>query len=388
MFENFTNFFVPETKESASDYRTKIGIFQGWISVMVNTILFGLKLTIGLMAGAVSVIADAFHTLADVIGSAVVIWGFHQSKKPADHSHPFGYGRAEYIATLFIAVFLGVAGVEFVQASFERILFPSPINPEWWMIYILGFTVIIKEVTARYGEFLSKKIASGTLHADAWHHRSDALSSLLVVVALIAGKMGYMSLDGWAGLGVALFILWTGLKIAQGAIDDLLGKPPTEGELEEIRAMVGSIEGVLGVHDITIHTYGHEKFISMHVEINANEAPSRAHDISERVEDIVNEEYGVEPTVHMDPIQPDHPTIKDLQDYLQAYSESEDRITNIHDIRVVDTDEHHVILFGINFAADIGQAQMLTCESEIKESVKSSFSGFEVEIKISPMHRY
>jgi divalent metal cation (Fe/Co/Zn/Cd) transporter len=126
----------------------------------------------------------------------------------------------------------------------------------------------------------------------------------------------------------------------------------------------------------------------MHVEINANEAPSRAHDISERVEDIVNEEYGVEPTVHMDPIQPDHPTIKDLQDYLQAYSESEDRITNIHDIRVVDTDEHHVILFGINFAADIGQAQMLTCESEIKESVKSSFSGFEVEIKISPMHRY
>ena len=169
MFERFTQYWVPKGKEPAGVYRINIGVFQGWISVLINTILFVLKLMIGVMAGAISVIADAFHTLADVIGSLVVIWGFHESKKPPDPTHPYGYGRAEYIATLIIAVFLGVAGIEFVQASFERIMVPTPINPEWWMIYMISFTVIIKEITARYGEFLSKKIASGTLHADAWH---------------------------------------------------------------------------------------------------------------------------------------------------------------------------------------------------------------------------
>ncbi len=388
MFERFTNYWVPKSKDRAIEYRTKVGIFQGWISVLVNTILFGIKLTIGIMAGAISVIADAFHTLADVIGSVVVVWAFHESKKPADPSHPFGYGRAEYIATLIIAVFLGVAGIEFVQASFERIMVPTPINPEWWMIYIISFTVIIKEITARYGEFLSKKIASGTLHADAWHHRSDALSSLMVVVALIASKMGYVSVDGWAGLVVAGFILWTGFHIARGAIDDLLGKPPTEGELENIRRIVIPIDGVLGVHDITIHSYGREKFVSMHVEIDANENPSRAHDISEKVEEIVEANLGVEPTVHMDPIQPEHPIVNDLQNFLGTYCNSEDRITNVHDIRVVDTDEHHVILFGLNLIPGITQTDIVACEAQIIGSVKSNFPGFEVEVKVSPIHRY
>ncbi|MBT3216576.1 MAG: cation transporter [Candidatus Marinimicrobia bacterium] len=388
MFERFTQYWVPKGKEPAGVYRINIGVFQGWISVLINTILFVLKLMIGVMAGAISVIADAFHTLADVIGSLVVIWGFHESKKPPDPTHPYGYGRAEYIATLIIAVFLGVAGIEFVQASFERIMVPTPINPEWWMIYMISFTVIIKEITARYGEFLSKKIASGTLHADAWHHRSDALSSLIVVFALIASKMGYLSFDGWAGLGVAAFILWTGFHIARDAVDDLLGKPPTEDELETIREMVVQVDGVLGIHDITVHSYGREKFISMHIEIDADEPPAQAHDISEKVEDVVKKNLNVEPTVHMDPIHPQHPIVNELRDHLNHYCESNDQITNVHDIRVVDTPEHQVILFGMNLTSNITHTNFITCENEIRDSVKSKFPEFEVEIKVSPYHRY
>ena len=186
MFETLTNLFVPNTKESAQTYRTKIGVFQGWVSVFVNGILFILKLAIGLIVGAVSVIADAIHTLSDVVSSVVVIWGFKQAEKPADVEHPFGHGRAEYIATLIIAILLCVAGIEFIEAAIDRIRHPKLVTPQWWMVIILAATIVIKEITARYAEFLSSKIASGTLHADAWHHRIDAISSLLVVAAMIA----------------------------------------------------------------------------------------------------------------------------------------------------------------------------------------------------------
>ena len=274
MFQSFTDRFVPNTKESAHIYRTKIGIFQGWVSVTVNGVLFVLKLVIGFMVGAVSIIADAVHTLSDVISSAVVVWGFKQAQKPADKEHPYGHGRAEYIATLIIAILLCVAGIEFIEAAFERISDPQLIEVKWWMVIVLAVTIVLKEITARYAKFLSSKVASGTLHADAWHHRTDAISSLLVVIAMIAGIYGYPAVDGWAGLGVSLFLIYTGFDIARDAVDDLIGKPPTSEEVETIRQIVMKINGVLGVHDITVHSYGQDKFASVHVEINADKTTS------------------------------------------------------------------------------------------------------------------
>ncbi|MBT6112147.1 MAG: cation transporter, partial [Candidatus Marinimicrobia bacterium] len=231
MFESITNIFVPKGKEPARIYRTRIGKFQGWVSVIINGILFIIKMGLSLVVGSISLLADAIHTLSDLISSAVVIWGFNEAEKPADEDHPYGHGRAEYIATLIIAILLAVAGIEFIESSISRLMNPEPIVSEWWMIGLIGLTILLKELTARYGEFLSQKIASGTLHADAWHHRTDAISSLLVLGAMIAGRYGYYQVDGWAGLGVALFIMWTGFEIAKSAIDDLLGKPPTEDEI-------------------------------------------------------------------------------------------------------------------------------------------------------------
>ena len=233
-FESLTNRFVPKGKGPAKNYRSQIGKFQGWVSVFINSILFVIKFIIGIIIGSVSVIADAIHTLSDVISSGVVIWGFHEAEKPADSEHPYGHGRVEYIATLIIAILLIVTGIEFIRSSIGRVLNPSPISPAWWMIMIILATVFLKELTARYAEYLSHKISSGTLHADAWHHRADAISSLLVIVAMIAGKYGYHSVDGWAGIGVALFVIWTGFMIAKEAVDDIIGAPPAEDEIDDI----------------------------------------------------------------------------------------------------------------------------------------------------------
>ena len=388
MFEALTNRFIPNTKESAKMYRTKIGVFQGWISVLVNSILFILKLVIGVMVGAVSVIADAVHTLSDVVSSIVVIWGFKQAEKPADVEHPYGHGRAEYIATLIIAILLCVAGIEFIEASIDRIQKPEQVVAEWWMILILMVTIIMKEITARYAEFLSKKIASGTLHADAWHHRIDALSSLLVVGALIAGKYGYPSSDGWAGLGVALFLIYTGFIIAKDAVDDLIGKPPTSEEVEVIRQIVMSVDGVLGAHDIIIHSYGHDKFASVHVEIDADETTAVAHDISEEVEDKLEKAIGVEPTVHLDPVHPNDPLVQEVNKVLSLLRESDGRITDIHDVRIVNTENHQVILFGINIQVGINQKEIVSCTLNLENRLKEKFKNYEINIKVSPLHRF
>ena len=388
MFEALTNRFIPNTKESAKMYRTKIGVFQGWISVLVNSILFIFKLVIGVMVGAVSVIADAVHTLSDVVSSIVVIWGFKQAEKPADVEHPYGHGRAEYIATLIIAILLCVAGIEFIEASIDRIQNPEQVVAEWWMILILMVTIILKEITARYAEFLSTKIASGTLHADAWHHRTDALSSLLVVGALIAGKYGYPSSDGWAGLGVALFLIYTGFIIAKDAVDDLIGKPPTSEEVEVIRQIVMSVDGVLGAHDIIVHSYGHDKFASVHVEIDADETTAVAHDISEEVEDKLEKAIGVEPTVHLDPVHPNDPLVQEVNKVLSLLYESDGRITDIHDVRIVNTENHHVILFGINIQLGISQKEIVSCTLNLENRLKEKFKNYEINIKVSPLHRF
>ena len=388
LFESLTNRFVPQEKETARGYRSSIGKLQGWLSIVINVLMFVIKILIGLVVGSVSLIADAIHSLSDVISSGVVIWGFHEAEKPADSEHPYGHGRVEYIATLIIAILLIVVGLEFVKSSIGRVLNPSPISPSWWMIIIILATVFLNELNARYAEFLSHKISSGTLHADAWHHRTDAMSSLLVIVAMIAGKYGYDAVDGWAGIGVALFVIWTGVIIAKEAIDDIIGTPPAEDEIDDIKQVVSTIEGVLGVHDITVHSYGSDKFVSIHVEIDDTISSAKAHDIAEEVEQVMFKRLGIEQTVHIDPVSVNNPMIQKVNIYLEDNWKSDERITGWHDIRIVDTEKHHVILFGINTKPGLTRTEnMVICE-EIKQEMKSEFDKFEMNIKTSPIHRY
>lgn len=388
MFEKLTNYFIPQNQSSAQSYRTKIGVFQGWVSIVINGILFVLKLAIGLVVSSVSVIADAVHTLSDLVSSIVVIWGFRQAEKPADVEHPYGHGRAEYIATLIIAVLLIVAGIEFIEAAVRRIVSPELVTAPWWMVIALIATVIMKEITARYAEFLSSKIASGTLHADAWHHRSDAISSVLVVLALIAGNYGLRAVDGWAGVGVAFFLIYTGYIIARQAVDDLIGKPPTGEEVEMIRQIVMNVDGVLGAHDIVVHSYGQDKFISMHVEIDAVKTTAEAHDISEEVEEVLEKILHVEPTVHLDPVLPHNPLVQEVRQYLSGVTAKIPEISQVHDIRIVNTENHHVILFGINLRSGTRRSEMVSCCQQLEKSLKEKFKEYEVNIKVSPLHRF
>ena len=388
IFESITNRIIPKSKESTKKYRSRIGKFQGWISIIVNGLMFFLKLLIGLIIGSISVIADAFHTLTDVISSGVVIWGFNESEKPADKNHPYGHGRAEYVATLVIAILLIVAGIEFIESSIERIVNPTIIEPEWWMIISIIITIFIKMIVAQYAEYLSSKIASGTLHADAWHHRADAISSFLVATAMILGKYGYFQVDGWTGLIVALFIMWSGFGIAKEAVDDLIGKPPTIEEINDIRKISLNVEGVIGVHDIAVHSYGKDKFASIHVEIDEQEDQMDAHLISENVEKTLNKKLGVSPTVHVDPISITDPKTKKVKKYLIENFSDHEIVSSFHDIRVVDTNKHHVILFGVDVKPNLSKSIVIETCDLIEKELQSIFTEFDVDITVSGIHNY
>ncbi len=388
IFESITNRYIPKSKESTKIYRSRIGKFQGWISIIVNGLMFFLKLSIGLIIGSISVIADAFHTLTDVISSGIVIWGFNEAKKPADKNHPYGHGRAEYVATLVIAILLIVAGIEFIESSIERIVNPTIVEPQWWMIISIIITIFIKIIVALYAEFLSSKIASSTLHADAWHHQADAISSFLVAFAMILGKYGYSQFDGWIGLIVAMFIMWSGFGIAKAAVDDLIGKPPTIEEINDIRQLSQNVEGVMGVHDIAVHSYGKDKFASIHIEIDADENQMEAHNISEKVEKILNRKLGVSPTVHVDPVSIKDPKTNEVKKYLKENYSDHEIITGFHDIRVVDTKRHHVILFGVDVKPNLSKSLIIQSCDVIEKQLQSIFPEFEVDISVSGTHNY
>ena len=386
IFEAITKYYLGNS--DSLNYRTKVGKFQGWISVIINAILFIVKFILGLITRSISLMADAIHTLSDVVSSVVVIWGFKAVEKPADAEHPYGHGRAEYIATLVIAILLAVVGIEFIQSSIKRILDPQLITVNWWMIAAVAITIVFKELTARYAEFLSRRISSGTLRADAWHHRTDAISSVLVVIAMIAGRYGFYHLDGYAGVGVALIILWTAFEIARDAIDDLIGKPPADEELEAIRQAAIGIDGVLGTHDITVHSYGSDKFTSVHIEVDAQQPTLKTHDIAEAVEVVINTELNVNPTVHIDPVYTDHPLINEIKDFLQADLKNESVITSFHDVRIVDTDNHKVILFGMNLNPGATPRERKDRFEELKNKLEDRFEGYRLIMKISPIHKY
>ena len=387
MFQRLTNKLIPELKEESTLYRARIGIFQGKLSVTVNSFLFIIKFTLGIVTGAISLIADAIHTLSDMITSIVVIWGFKQVDKPADSRHPYGHGRAEYIATLIIAVLLCVAGIEFIEVSIDRIRNPVISSPEWWMVGLILFTIIIKEFTARYAKFLSSQIASALLHADAWHHRIDAISSSLVIIALVAGKFGFPAIDGWVGLGVSLLLIYTGFDIARDSVDDLIGTPSDSDELDKIRQTVLGINDTLGAHDIIVHSYGHEKYISLHVEIDAKKTAAEAHDISEEVEAVLQKKMGVDPVVHIDPVYPDNPMVQKVKKELDLISSNDDRIINTHDIRIVNTDNHNLILFGVNTSSKMTRDDILKLNSSLQKKLAIVFNAYEIKAKISPIYK-
>ncbi|KPK75590.1 MAG: hypothetical protein AMJ79_10840 [Phycisphaerae bacterium SM23_30] len=287
--------------------RARYGYLEAWTSIVINMLLFAVKMVLGVMVNSVAVIADAVHTLSDTGTSIIILIGFRIAKRPADREHPFGHGRMESIATLIVAVLLMVAGFELLRSAVERILKPTVEKAEitWLVGLILIGTMAVKELMARFAREMALLVKSKTLQADAWHHRSDALSTLLVLAAMVCAYLGYSYVDGVAGVGVALIVIYSGYAIGRDAISPLLGERPRQELLDEIKNTARSFEGVRGVHDVIVHRYGQHKVISLHIEVSAEESVTKLHDLSEEVTEAIEKKWGGSAVVHIDPLNKD-----------------------------------------------------------------------------------
>jgi len=284
--------------------RARYGTLEAVVSIVINLLLFVVKLILGLMVNSVSLIADAVHTLSDFGTSIIILIGFRIAKKPGDREHPFGHGRAEPIAGLIVAIILVVAGVELLKSSAVRIMHPQikAAQISWFLAVILAGTIIVKELMARFALELGRMIQSKTLEADFRHHRSDAFSTLLVLVAMACAHLNFMYVDGVAGVGVALVVMYSGYAVAHSVISPLLGEKPSREMLNQIEGIARSPEGVLGVHDVIVHRYGQANFISLHIEVDNRQPAIELHNLSEQVEELIENKLGGSVVVHIDPL--------------------------------------------------------------------------------------
>jgi cation diffusion facilitator family transporter len=285
----------------SSATRKTVGYLEGWASIAVNIALFIAKFVYGTLYNSIAVVADSIHTLSDCLTSIVVVLGFWISYRPADREHPFGHGRAELIATIVIASMLIIIGVEFIQRSVGKLLSREGLTFSWALVAVLAISATVKEALALWATALGKRYSASSLIADAWHHRSDAIASALLAIAILLG-VPHWWLDGVLGAAISTVIMATGAKIVLDASSELLGKAPSPKDVEKLREVVVSVNPLIkDVHHIHMHRYGDHVEVTLHIRVDSGMSVREAHEIASSVEKKVKEVLGWEATVHVEP---------------------------------------------------------------------------------------
>ena len=370
-------------------HRSAVGYLEGWLSIGINLILFAIKLTLGIISSSIGLIADAFHSLADMSTSAVILIGFRISKKPADREHPLGHQRAEAIATIVIATLLFVTGLEIGKSSVARILHPTIFTSQWWIIGAIFVTAIIKEWLARFSEGLGALIQSEALKADAWHHRSDAIATLLVLISFILARYNIHFLDGFVGLAVSLLIMYTGYDVARNSVNQILGPAPDQTYLQKVHNIAEGFPLVGNVHDITLHQYGNKKFLTMDIELREDASLEEAHEIAEQIAAKIQTDLGTYATVHVDPAKSLGHDIFKIGQFIQQLINSDGRLISFHDFETSGSPSDLFLRFDVVVDASLTDQQREKLREEICAKVRNAFPNIKkVHLRLEPSYAF
>lgn len=274
---------------------------EGWLSIVVNIGLFILKYWAGVVTGSVAIIADAWHTLSDSISSMVVLVGTKMADKPADKEHPFGHGRAELIASIIIGMFLAVIAFNFVLESIDKLKSHESVQFGKVAIIATVISILAKEGIAQFAFWAGKKTRSNTLKADGWHHRSDAISSVIILVGIFLGPY-FWWIDSVLGLLVAAMIFYAAYEIIKDASNPLLGEKPDGDLMDNVQSVSSKAAGFdVQVHHVHVHRYGNHTEITFHIVLPKNYSLEKVHAISSEIEQTLKADYRVFATIHADP---------------------------------------------------------------------------------------
>ena len=347
--------FVKNYKDAKSPaVRGAIGKLSGAVGILCNVLLCVGKLLVGPLSGSVSITADAMNNLSDSASSLVTLVGFKLAEKPADEDHPYGHARFEYISGLAVAALILIIGVELLKTSFGKVLHPEATQFSPVVLAVLVGSVLLKLWMCLFNRYLGKHIDSGTLLATAADSRNDCITTTAVLLAALGEKFTGLPLDGWMGLLVAGFIIFSGINIARDTISPLLGENASPEMRKLIAETVSSDPRVLGYHDLMVHDYGPgQRFASIHVEMDRNEDPLVCHEIIDNLERRCLQKQGVNLVIHYDPVLTDDPEINRLREMVtKALRELDSRLT-FHDFRVVQSPGHTNLIFDVTIPKDM-----------------------------------
>lgn len=383
MGELLAKLFV-KNRENTEDpaVRTAYGKLCGVVGIVCNVILFLLKFIVGNLCGSVSITADAVNNLSDASSSVVNLIGFKLASKPADDEHPYGHGRYEYLAALTVAVLVLIIGYETLMSGIGKIIEPSSVEFGALTVCVLLASVIVKLWLMAFNGKVGKKIRSGALTATAQDSRNDVISTLAVLLAAVISYFSGIELDGYMGVAVALFILYSGISLVKEAISPLLGNPPEAELVSSIRNEILLCPEVLGMHDLIVHDYGPgRRFASVHVEMSTDTPVLEAHDSIDNIERDIYTKYGVYTSIHYDPVVTSDEHLSEIKEYINAVISDMDADITMHDLRIVPGQTHTNVVFDCVLPRASGYTEA-ELKSFLSEKVGKRFENHNCVITI------
>lgn len=360
--------------------RSAIGKMAGSTGIFCNTLLFVGKLLVGWVAGSVSIIADAVNNLSDASSSVVTLLGFRLAQQPADAEHPYGHARYEYLSGLVVAALILLIGAELAKSSILKIIHPSPVEFTIFTFIVLLASIAVKLWMMGFFGALGKKIRSTTLKATSVDSRNDVIASTAVILGCFVQYFFHVNVDGFVGLAVAVFILYSGINVARETISPLLGMQADDELIQKLSEMVLSREKVLGIHDLLVHDYGPGQcYATVHAEVSAEEDPLTCHDMIDEIECEAMATLNVNLVIHYDPVVLDDGEWNEMRHVVQSIVVAIHPALSMHDFRLVRGAHQTKLVFdlAVPYSMDIPYTEL---KEQIDEELKKDHGAYETVI--------
>lgn len=362
--------------------RQNYGVMGSIVGIICNLLLCTGKFLAGIFTSSIAVIADAFNNLSDAGSSIVSLIGFKMAAAPADEDHPFGHGRAEYVSGLIVSLIILLMGFELGKSSIEKIIHPAPTEFSILSLIIMIMAIVVKVWMSFFNLRLSKIIQSSTLKATAMDSLSDVIATSTVVICMLISYFTSFNLDAYAGVIVALFILYTGWQTAKETLNPLLGQAPDADFVEAIEKKVRSYPYILGIHDLIVHNYGpNYKLISLHAEVPCDGDILVIHDTIDLIERDIKRDFNCETVIHMDPIITNDTVTNAVQEKIAALVQLIDERITVHDFRMVEGPTHTNLIFDIVVPHRFRMSDIAVVEA-IRKAVKTLDSTYEIVVNV------
>lgn len=377
MTELLSRLFVKDRANTASpQVRRAYGMLVSITGIVLNILLFAAKFSVGTLFGSVAITADAVNNLSDAGSQIISLISFRISAKPADREHPFGHARIEYVTSMIVSLLILFIGVELLKESVTKILYPDFPERNWIAVGVLAGSILVKLWLAFFNNKIGKKIDSSVMRATAADSLSDVLSTSAVLIStliLLLFPGLTLNLDAYMGVVVAIMILIAGIKILNESKNSILGEAPSDEIVKQITDLVESTPGALGMHDLMVHNYGPGHVIAaLHIEVDGKKDVFESHDMIDNIEQTLRNAYGIEATIHMDPIVTDNEQITALRMRVEAAMREIDFSLRIHDFRFVSGSTHSNLIFDVSVPFEIKMT-----DSQLRRAISNQISQID-----------